>query len=185
MKKSILMVGLILIILIAGCIETQDPFQKTFGGVDLHFRANLVEAEKVPVYPNETVLRGILLNKNVEEIGIAYISNETENSYYLVASYELAYKLTIINKYYFNRTKSIDSIPVNSSLEALSMASFQKPIIMLVGPSETNQTLVNVVSYLITVQGKSFEEDKLNRTYNDLDLATDKLLLVLMKEVNI
>lgn len=186
MKKMFLISTLVLIVLIAGCAETpQDPFQRTFGGVDLHFRANLNEAENVPVYPNETALRSVLLNKNVEEIGIAYIPNDTENSYYLAASYELAYKLTIINRYYFNETKTIDSIPVNSSLEALSMASFQKPIIMLMGPPETNQTLVNVVGYLITVQGNSFEESELNRTYNELDLATDKLLLVLMNEISI
>jgi len=182
MKKIISL--MILIILISCCIgEPSNPFQREFAGVKLNFRANLDEAEKVPVYPNETVLRNVLLNNYVEEIGIAYIPNETENSFYLASSYELAYKLTIINKYYFNKVKPIDSIPVNSSLEALFMSSIQKPIIMLVGPPKTNSTLVNVVGYFITVQGESFEEN--NRTYNDLDLATDKLLLVLMKEVSI
>ena len=186
MKKLILISVLVLIVLIAGCAETpQDPFQKTFGGVVLHFRANLNEAKNVPVYPNETVLKSVLLNKNVEGIGIAYVPNDTENSYYLAASYELAYKLTIINRYYFNETKAIDSVPVNSSLEAFSMASFQRPIIMLMGPPQTDQTAVNVAGYLITVQGSSFEESELNRTYNELDLATDKLLLVLIKELSI
>jgi len=183
MKKLILLI--FLIAFISGCIENKlyNPYQREFAGVTLNFRANLDEAEKTPVYPNETILRNIILNENVEEIGIAYIPNENENSYYLAASFELAYKITVINKHYFNIVKPIDSIPVNSSLEALSMSSNQKPIIMLIGPSKTNSTMVNVVGYFITAQGKSFEED--DRKYNDLDLAVDKILLVLMKQVSI
>lgn len=177
MKKIILLT--LLVIFISGCVEPYNPFQREFAGIKLNFRANLDEARNVPVYSNETSLRDVILNENVEEIGLAYIPNDTVNSFYLAASYELAYKLTVINKYYFNKTKPIDSIPVNSSSEALFMASVQKPIIMLLGPSETNSTLVNVSESFIEVQGKSFDET--NRTYNDLDLATDKLLLVLME----
>lgn len=182
MKKIILLI--ILIIFIAGCVETPyNPYQREFAGVKLNFRANLDEAEKVPVYPDEKTLRSVLLNNAVEEIGIAYIPNESENSFYLAASFELAYKLTVINNYYFNKTKPIDSITVNSSLEALYLSSNQKPIIMLVGPTKTNSTIVNVAGFLITTQGKSFEET--DKKYNDLDLSVDKLLLVLMKETNI
>jgi len=182
MKKLIL--TMILIISIAGCVEKpSNPYQKDFAGLTLNFRANLDEAEKVPVYPNETYLRSVLLNNDVEEIEIAYIPNETENSFYLAASYELAYKLTVINKYYFKKTKPINSIAINSSFEVLSTASRKTPVIMLVSPSYSNSTLVNVAGYFITAQGKSFEE--VNRTYTDLDLSVDKILLVLMKEANI
>jgi hypothetical protein len=177
MKKIILL--MLLVILISGCVESYNPFQREFAGIKLNFRANLDEARNTPVYPNETSLRNVLLNENVEEIGLAYIPNDTVNSFYLAASYELAYKLTVINKYYFSMVKPINSIPVNSSSEVLSMASSQKPIIILLGPSETSSTLVNVSESFIEVHGKSFEE--VNRTYNDLDLATDKLLLVLME----
>lgn len=165
-------------------VEELTPFQKKFAGLTLNFRANLDEAEKVPVYPNETVLRDVILNNNVEEIGIAFIPNETENAYYLAASYDLAYKITVVNKYYFNTVKSIDSIPVNSSLEALFLATSKRPIIMLVGPSKTDSTIVNVAGYFITAQGKSFEEES-EKSYNDLDLAVGKILLVLMKEISI
>jgi len=178
MKKIILII--ILIILLSGCVENSyDAYSKEFAGINLRFRANLDEARKVPVYPNETTLAAVLLNNDVEEIGIAYVPDDSQNSYYLADSYELAYKLTIINKYYFNKTKPLSSIPLNSSLEALTIATKQKPVIMLMGPSQTNSTLINVVGYFITVQGKSFEE--INTNYTDLDLATDKLLLVLME----
>jgi len=165
-------------------VEELTLFQKKFAGLTLNFRANLNEAEKVPVYPNETVLRDVILNNNVEEIGIAFIPNETENAYYLAASYDLAYKITVVNKYYFNTVKSIESIPVNSSLEALFLATSKRPIIMLVGPSKTDSTIVNVAGYFITAQGKSFEEES-EKSYNDLDLAVGKILLVLMKEISI
>jgi hypothetical protein len=198
MKNSILLAIIVLVVLgllfreqIIGIfttstppVEELTPFQKKFAGLTLNFRANLDEAEKVPVYPNETVLRDVILNNNVEEIGIAFIPNETENSYYLAASYDLAYKITVVNKYYFNTVKSIDSIPVNSSLEALFLATSKRPIIMLVGPSKTNSTIVNVAGYFITAQGKSFEEES-EKSYNDLDLAVGKILLVLMKEISI
>ena len=177
---KIIFLLIILIILFSGCVENSyNPYEKEFAGINLRFRANLDEARKVPVYPNETTLAAVLLDKDVEEIGIAYIPNDSQNSYYLADSYELAYKLTIINKYYFNKTKPLSSIPLNSSLEALTIATKQKPVIMLMGPSQTNSTIVNVAGYFITVQGKSLEE--INTNYTDLDLATDKLLLVLME----
>jgi hypothetical protein len=180
MKKIILLI--LLIIFISGCTETYNPFQKEFAGIKLNFRANLDEARNVPVYPNETELRDVLLNNNLDEIKIAYIpygNQSIENSFYLADSFELAYKLTIINKYYFNNTKNIKSVPVGSISEAFSLSSTNEPVIMLVGPPNSDSTMINITSYFIEVQGKSFEE--VNRTYTDLDLATDKLLLVLME----
>ena len=169
------------VVLISGCIG-QDPYTRNVGGVDLHFRANLNEAANVSVYPNEAALRSVLLNTGVESIGVAYIPNDTENAFYLADSYELAYKITIINKYFFNRTKLVDSIPVNSSLDAFSQASPQRPVIMLFGPSQTNATRIVVSGSFVSIQGASLDE--VNRTYTDLDLATDKLLLVLIGNVS-
>jgi hypothetical protein len=182
MKKLILII--ISIVLISGCIENYNPYQREFAGVKLNFRANLNEAEKISVYPDEKTLRDVILNDVVEEIGIAYIPNETENSFYLAASYELAYKLTIINKYYFNRVKIIDSIPLNLSSDAFDIASEEKPIILLLGPPKANATAVETFAdgHVVIAEGKSFKE--VNVTYNDLDLAVDKILLVLMKEIN-
>ncbi|MEM5778284.1 MAG: hypothetical protein QXD43_00395 [Candidatus Aenigmatarchaeota archaeon] len=179
MKKIVFLT--ILIVLTAGCIEKPlTSYQKKFAGLTLNFRANLTEAEKVLVEPDENALRNVLLNYNAEEFGIAYIPNETENAYYLAASYELAYKLTIINKYYFNRVKFIDSIPVNNITEAFLIAKEEKPIILLLGESQTNLTAVKVfpTGYVVIAYGGNFSE--IDRKYNDLDLAVDKILLVLM-----
>ena len=67
-------------------------------------------------------------------------------------------------------------MPINSTDEISPNA--QEPVILLLGPSRANKTAVTVDNYLITVEGKSFQET--NRTYTDLDLAVDKLILVLM-----
>jgi len=178
MKKLILLITLIFI---SGCIEKpHNPYQKEFAGLLLNFRANLDEAENISVYPDEKTLKDILLSDVVEEIGIAYIANETENAFYLAASYELAYKLTIINKYYFNKVKPIDSISINISSDAFDIAMEEKPIILLLGPSKTNVTAVTARNYVIMAEGGNFTE--INRTYTNLDLSVDKILLVLMKD---
>ena len=169
---------IILVVLISGCLF-QDPYRREFAGVTLNFRANLNKADKIPIYPNEKALRDVLLNDLAERIGIAYIPNEFENSFYLAASYELAYKLTIINKYYFQYAKPIVSIPLNSSADAFDISNEKMPIIVLLGPSRTNITSVSVKDYVIIAGGKDFSE--VNRTYTDLDLAVDKILLVIMK----
>jgi len=181
MKKLILLLAVVM--LLSGCLESPNtPFQKDFAGMKLEFRANLDDAASTTVYPNEAALRDLILNDNVKEIGVAYIENETENSFYLAASYELAYKLTIINRYYFNKTKNIDSMNLNSTSEAFDKASEYRPIILLLGPQQTNITSVEVYpsGYVIMAKGKTFSED--NRTWNDLDLSVDKILLVLMEE---
>jgi len=168
-----------LIIPLTTPVENSNPFQKEFAGIKINFRANLDEAQKIPVYPDEKGLIFTLLDNNVKEIGIAYIPNDTENAFYAAASYELTFKLTVINKYYFDQVKYIDSIPVNSTEEAFNISNNTRPIIMLLGPSNANSTSVNVNGYLIIAQGKSFGETN-EKPYTDLDLAVDKILLVLM-----
>jgi len=169
---------IILTILISGCLF-RDPYKREFAGVTLNFRANLNEAEKIPLYPSEKTLRDVLLSDSIEEIGIAYIPNESENSFYLAASYELAYKLTIINKYYFQHPKPIVSIALNSTEEVFDLSSVERAMIILLGPSKTDATAVTIRSTVVFAEGKDFSE--VNRTYTDLDLAVDKILLVLMK----
>jgi hypothetical protein len=175
MKKTALI--LIFIIAFSLCIST-NPYEREFAGVTLHFRANLNEAKNIPVYPDEESLKKVLLNPDVLGIGIAFIPNETENPYYLADAYELAYKLTIINKYYFQRVKPIATIPLNDTTEVFDFASYERPVILLLGPSQTGVTAVTVRGFVIFAEGENFSE--VERTYTDLDLAVDKILLVLM-----
>jgi len=179
MKKLLILI--FAVILVAGCtngnFQQMDPHTAKFAGVTLHFRADLYEADKVEVYPDEQTLRDVLLNPNIKTVWLAYIPNESENSFYLAASYELAYKLTIIYKGYWETTKPIDSIYVNSIEEITALET--DPFILLLGPSSSNETKIEIDGYLIKCYGKDFSE--IDRTYTDLDLCVDKLLLVLMK----
>ncbi|MFQ6020584.1 MAG: hypothetical protein ACE5J4_01010 [Candidatus Aenigmatarchaeota archaeon] len=182
MKKLLTM---LLVVVISGCIASTtnyvmiNPYTVKFANVTLHFRSNLNEAKKIPVYPNEQALKDVLLDQYVRKIGIAYISNESENPFYYVTSYELAYKLTIINKYYFRKAKPVSSYSINNTEEPYNVSVRHIPIILLLGPSHANQTAITVKDYVITVEGLSFEE--IDRKYTDLDLAADKLLLTLME----
>ena len=197
MKKLILISLIFLIIIFSACV--QDPYKRDFAGVTLRFRANLNEADKVPVYPNETALGRLLMNSEIKRIVISYIPNDSENPYYLAASYEIAYKLTIIYKYYYGDTRVIDTgnenetcllfIETNRTMCIQPLAIDSKdelittdvqPAFLLLGPSQTNETSVRVEENLIIASGKNFEEE--DRTYTDLDLAVDKILLILMGE---
>lgn len=173
MKKIILLITFV--ILISLCI--QKPNQKKFAGQTLNFRSDLIQAQKTEVYPSETALKDVLLSPEVAKIWIAYFPNDQENAYYLVAAYEFSYKMTIVNKYYFQLVKRIEVLALNSTEELLPTK--EEPVVLLLGPSKTNETSVRVDDYLITASGKDFSE--INRQYTDLDLAVDKLLLVLME----
>lgn len=180
MKRIIL--ALFSIVLISACLSptglfiSKDPFKTTFAGQELAFRSNLIEASKVPVY-TEAALKELLLNPDIEKVRIAYIPNDAENGFYAVSGYEVTYKLIVINKFYWQKTLYIEPYDINSTSEIV--ASKTEPVIVLLGPNTgATQTAVTVKDNVVIVEGKDFSE--VYRKYTDLDLAVDKLLLVLM-----
>jgi hypothetical protein len=175
----------------------KDPYSLYYAGDVRHFRADLFEANKTVVYPDEEAVKNVLLNPDVYKITIAYIPNETENANYLASSFEITNKLGLVYRSYFNekpsvfkdedgsscmlffqekQTKCFKSLPVNLTGDLVS--TDVEPVILLLGPSRTNQTGVTVKDNLIILEGKDFSQ--VNRNYNDLDLVVDKMLLVLM-----
>ena len=74
------------------------------------------------------------------------------------------------------QTRCFMSLPINSTDELVPTSI--EPIILLLGPSHTNNTLVSVKDNLITLEGSNFTE--IGRKYTDLDLAVDKMLLVIL-----
>ncbi|NIM46659.1 MAG: hypothetical protein GTN40_00660 [Candidatus Aenigmarchaeota archaeon] len=175
----------------------KDPYSLYYEGDIRHFRANLFEANKTPVYPNEDAIKDVLLNPEVYKIYIAFIPNETENAFYVASSFETTNKLGIVYRHYYKGQtgsfKDVDgsscmlffedeevrcfkSLPINSTDELIPTPI--EPVILLLGPSYANQTSVIVNNNLIILQGRDFSE--IDRKYTDLDLAVDKMLLVLM-----
>jgi hypothetical protein len=175
----------------------KDSYSLYYAGDVRHFRANLFEANKTAVYPDEDAIKNVLLKSVVYKITIAYIPNETENANYLASSFEITNKLSLVYRNYFpekpsifkdednstcllffeeKQTRCFKSLPVNLTDELVS--TDVEPVILLLGPSRANQTDVTVKGNLIILEGKDFSQ--VNRNYNDLDLAVDKMLLVLM-----
>jgi len=193
-------ISLILVLLASGCLGG-GVYEKYYAGDIRHFRGNLIEAEKVNVYPNESAIKDVLLNPEVYKIYIAFFPNETENSYYYASSFELTNKLGIIFRHKFQGNESVGiveekdesqcfifysigkpkcfkSFPINSTDDLIPTKV--EPVILLLGPSHANKTAVTVENNLIIAEGKDFS--KVNRNYVDLDLSVDKILLVLMED---
>jgi hypothetical protein len=175
----------------------RDPYSLYYEGDARNFRANLFEANKTPVYPNENAIKNILLNPEVYKIYIAFFPNESENAFYAATSFEISNKLGLVYRHYYKgqtenfkdedesscmlfsedeQIRCFKSLPINSTDELVPTTI--EPVILLLGPSHANQTAVTVNNNLIILEGKNFSE--IDRNYNDLDLATDKMLLVLM-----
>ena len=175
----------------------KDPNSLYYEGENRVFRANLIEANKTPVYPNEASVANLLLSPEVYKIQIAYIPNVTENAFYLTASYEITSKLGLVYRHYYTsqpevfkdsdnsscllfyddmQTRCFKSVAINSTDELVPTPV--EPVILLLGPSQEDFTAVNVENNMIKLSGASIDES--NRTYTDLDLAVDKMLLILM-----
>lgn len=63
-----LLITIFAIVAISACVQNTNPFQKEFAGQIIKFRGDLNEADKVPVYPNETALKDSFLGPDVKRI---------------------------------------------------------------------------------------------------------------------
>jgi hypothetical protein len=192
---------IIVIVIIAGLYfflllpkGAQNPYQMKFANETLNFRANLEKASSVPVIPDDNSIRSAILSDNVGKISLSYVPNEEYNGFYAVDGFEITYKLVIILKHYYgingyvyegdgkenclffeetSKNICISSEPVSSESDIISSGS--EPVIFM---SASNETSVSLKDNIIYLKGKDFSET--GRTYTDLDMATDKFLMVLM-----
>ena len=164
----------VFIILIAGCIaKPAEPNKRMFGDTKLTFRADLDKAADVPIYPNEVTMLRTLYDPEVSWIYLAYVPNDTENGFYAVTGYELSFKLVAGYKAMFGRVPAVRDMVLNETPE---QPARDELIIWMRGPGAgANQTAVTVDGGIITVEGTDLSEE--NRTYTDMDLAADRLLL--------
>jgi hypothetical protein len=185
MRKGLIAILLVLV-LASACIgqAKANPYQLTFGGAMLTFRANLEQAAKTPVDDANSV-RALLLDPNIEEVHLAYIPNQsaaprggTITGFYLVDGYELAYKLTAIYSTYFGGAVNIITLPLNSTGEALAAATKERPVIIMEAGRNPTEVRIDGNYSIVYVRGADMSQN--GRDYTDLDLAVDKLLLVLM-----
>ena len=178
--RSIMLIAVVLTVLSSGCI-TQNPYKASIGGKDLEFRANLEEAAKVPVYPSEFALKKLLLDNDIERYKLVFISDEKENQFYAVDGFEVSYKMSLIHIVALGRQVPLDSFNVSNVSQAFGNATSSEPVILMLGPAAgANRTAVTVINNTVVLEGPDLSEE--DRDYTDLDLAVDKMLLVLMGE---
>jgi len=184
MKKIIPMMLIVSLVLVSGCIgqapEPKAVFQKDYFGYTQNFRADPDLANNVLVLPNEDEVGRVLLNGNLTKVRVAFIPNDTENGYILAASFEVTYKLTTAYREFFGEALPIEPLQVSSREEAVRYASQSEPVVLILGPSNSNKTAVRKYSdYVIIAEGADISE--VGRKYTDIDLAVDKLVMVVMQ----
>ena len=158
----------------------------TYQGRGVSFRANLREAQKVPiVIPyNSTkgadfLVRDALVRDDVQNITFLFKpTDDTGNSLYVVEETEIIKSLTFAYLYstQLQQIPSLDSQAVDS-YSNITATQFH-PKIVLVHPHYGNETSVRQDGYIIYVTAKSannFNSDKLQ-----FDLATVRLMMAIL-----
>lgn len=141
-------------------------------GKTINFRADLRKADKIRVYPSENKLYVELMRPLVKNITIAFKPvDEKENPYYILQIIELIPKLSFAYlkeglEPYFNEEPL-----VVDSYDNITTTTYS-PIIALVHPVYSNETAIRVKNHVIYLEAKNYE---------DFDLVTAKLLIVVLE----
>ncbi|MGC8812446.1 MAG: hypothetical protein ACP5O8_02555 [Candidatus Aenigmatarchaeota archaeon] len=133
-----------------------------YEGFLLQFRADLREANKLEA--DKEAIEEILWDKNVKNITIIF-TNSSDLELVGVESFEIAYKLGLAY-----RIKGYDVEIKGKELSyPFSFDSLPKPSIVLIPPSLSDKTGIEVRNSSIIISGKNKEE---------FDLATVKFLII-------
>lgn len=146
----------------------------------IEFRADLREAAKVPVYPNDQDVYLDTVHQLVKNVTIVFKdAGPTQNAYVELETIELYYKMTLAYQTSFGSvdpqtgavypmvlpTFNVENV---SSYENLP-GKIQNPIIAIVPPMYANDTSVRNYGHVTYISGLTNE---------DLDLATVRFLMV-------
>ena len=146
-----------------------------YKGLMLTFRSDLRESNKVPVYPGETQVYLDTMHPLVKNVTIAY-KDVGEYGYYATEAFEITYKMRLA---YMNLVGSEEGSTFKVppfDVEVVEQYAYlpgkiQNPIIALVHPVYANETAVRNEGHVTYISGKTYEE---------LDLATTKFLMIVL-----
>jgi hypothetical protein len=172
--RNVLILTIILTVLVAGCISQLAPTQMMFAGKIVNFRADLREAKLVET-SNPVQLKQAFFQA-VDNVYISFISNDNENGFYAVTGFELSYKILSFRNFY-GLNWNVTAMPINSTDE---IPQDNNLYVVMLGPSLANETSVSLEENIIYVNGKDFYPE--GKKYTELDLAADKLLLILLED---
>jgi len=147
-----------------------------YRGQILNFRSDLRKADKVPVYPGETQVYLDTMHALVDNVTIAY-KDVGEYGFYATQAFEITYKMKLA---YINLVGSgiegVESETPTFNVEIVEQyanlpGKIQNPIIALVHPIYANETAVRNEGHVTYISGETFD---------DLDLATTKFLMIVL-----
>jgi hypothetical protein len=140
----------------------------TYKGIIIEFRDDLRSARKIEVYPNESHLKSIFLNKSVNEVIIGVLNSTNQTGVIGVEVWEISFKLSLFY--------SLNGLKVRLRGEQIEkctdlVGNSTNPVIIIIPPAIANETLVKAENYTVFISGK---------TLKDLDLATIKFISVVL-----
>jgi hypothetical protein len=140
----------------------------TYNGIIIEFRDDLRSARKIEVYPNESYLKSIFLNKSVNEVIIGVLNSTNQTGAIGVEVWEISFKLSLFY--------SLNGLKVRLRGEQIEkytdlVGNSTHPVIIIIPPAIANDTLVKAENYTVFISGK---------TLKDLDLATIKFISVVL-----
>jgi len=159
----------------------------SYEGRQISFRANLREAQKVPIIYNgarpdgDFNVRDVLVRDDVRNISFLFKpTDDTNNTLYLLEESEIIKALTFA--YLYNPKLQLNQIPTFNAqiVESYSniTATQVNPKIVLVHPNYGNETMIKQDGYIIYVQAKdtnNFDTDKIQ-----FDLAAVRLMMAIL-----
>ncbi len=165
----------IIVIALAYFYIPRPVYDFDYGGVPLKFRADLIEASKIPVYPSEGIVYYEMRGGIAKNATIVFLPVEGENSIYSAEGFEISYKLGLLSKL-IDKPLTIDAKNI-SSYQNLP-GKIQHPIIALVHPKFANETSIRLEGHVIYISGLP-SNDPAN-PYKNLDLATVKFIMLIL-----
>jgi hypothetical protein len=152
-----------------------EPITKVeYYGVLVEFRADIVEAQEVPVYPKEDLMYRDVMHPLVKNVTIAFKDAGENNGIYIVEQFEIVNKMSMAYASAFARYEGKE-VPTFDSIEVDKYdnlpGKIQNPIIAIVHPKFANETSIRNEGHVTTISGTTLEE---------LDLAVVKFLTIVM-----
>lgn len=175
---SLAIVGLVMLYMSIAPKPEKPITSIIYNGQLISFRADLREADKVPVYPGETQVYLDTIHPLVDDVTIAFKdAGEEDNPLYIVEEIEIITKMTAAYRRMlasYNVTSEedmpeFDAVPIEQY--AWLPGKIQNPIIAIVHPKYANETAVRNEGHVTYISGTTKE---------DLDLATVKFLMIVL-----
>ncbi len=187
MMNKIMITALILITVSASmCLEKEvsGTYEYNYYGTEMKFASNLEEAQNITVLPDDATLRNTIFSYDVATLQIGVYQNDTEAPYTIksLVGFSSKYAKMSLTRWDYDMTGKVNTIILNDTSQVIN-ATAEEPAILIMGPAFGQDTKIVVEDNVVKVYAKDLTAKQGKYvTYNDLDLALDKIILVLAEE---